>query len=343
MPIHDIKKLNSGDSTTFFTKGDDVSFLDVADEIFNLRPPECNVFFASWRIGKRDIVRVKEMAATKGVSLRLLLDVSMQSVSRRGEWDMMKKEIGSSVWLTKNHAKIFAMSPDWLVITSANLNRNSRLEVFNVARSRAAYETIKNGLAPFFAKKPAIVRNDRPLVNDDFEQFEDESGSFATHEAERVYLSEMIVSTEQAAEFFGVTAQAVTAWARNGCPKLGRGKWDLRAVHSWWIDNIYASKEDAPEMQIEKTKYWQAKARVEKVKADEAEGAMTPTAELKEAWTWRVVEVRNRLLQLPLRLSAIVAGLPEPEIRARLQDEIWNILTQYARPGEFCPPVELND
>jgi hypothetical protein len=338
--VKSIKKLNSGEHTLFFTKGGDYSFLDVADEIFSVRPPECNVFFCSWRIGKRDILRVKEMSAAKGVALRLLLDVSMQNLSRRGEWDMMKAEIGSSVWLTKNHAKIFAMSPDWVVVTSANLNRNSRLEVYRISRDREAYEAIKDGLAPFFAKKPAIKRDDSPLINDEFEQFQDESGAFAVdfgEEKERVYLAELIVSTEQLARFFGVTPQAVNAWARNGCPKIGRGKWDLKDVHEWWVENIHAAGSDAPELLKLKAEHLREKIRYDRVKADEAEEKVMPKADFTDAWSWRMSEMKSGLLSLPLRLAPLVAGKTELETRKALENELWQILEKYSRDGKWTP------
>jgi hypothetical protein len=152
----------------FFSRGE-ISFMDVVLELFEKRIVPCEILFATWRIGKRDIEAVREMSEIDGVDIKLLVDVSMQNVSRRGEWEMMQEEIGCRVWLTKNHAKIFAMSPDVVMLTSANMNKNTRLEVFSIFYDKTLFKQIKSGLAPYFSGLPSIEYFDRPSINAEFD------------------------------------------------------------------------------------------------------------------------------------------------------------------------------
>ena len=49
---------------------------------------------------------------------------------------------------------------------------------------------------------------------------------------------DFIVNTQIVADFFNVARQTVNAWGRAGCPKLGRGKWNLKQVFDWWQENL---------------------------------------------------------------------------------------------------------
>ena len=146
----------------------------------------------------------------------------------------------------------------------------------------------------------------------------------------------MIVSTKDLAEVFDVAERTVRHWSTEGLPKVGHNQYDLNSALRWWQDNIKNSN-DTSDIQTAKGEYWQAKARREKVAADLAEGKVAPTEDYIEAWSWRISEMRNGLLQLPLRLSQLVAGKSELETRKTLENEIWHILDKYSRIGKWTP------
>ncbi len=147
----------------------------------------------------------------------------------------------------------------------------------------------------------------------------------------------MIVSTRQIAEIFSITDRGVRLWSDKGCPKAGHGKWDVRDVLLWWLENLYQSDSDSEELAQAKLEYWQAKARTEKVKADLAEGASMEVKDFKQAWVWRVSEMSNGLGALPLRLSPLLAGKSEKDIKKILESEIWQIRDKFSRTGKFTP------
>jgi len=150
----------------------------------------------------------------------------------------------------------------------------------------------------------------------------------------------MYATTKEISEIFSVTPKTVNQWARQGMPKIARGKFSVREVVQWWAENIYAASEDTGDINEAKTRYWQAKARSETVKADTAEGEVAPIADYTDAWAWRISEMSSGIGQLHLRLAPLVAGQPEIECRKILESELWAVLDKFSREGEFTPAAE---
>lgn len=149
----------------------------------------------------------------------------------------------------------------------------------------------------------------------------------------------MIVTTNQIADLFSITDRAVRKWSDKGCPRAGHGKWDLKLVLQWWLDNIYRSEDDGDELASAKLEYWQAKARNETVKADLSEGSVMAIHEFKVAWAWRVGEMSNGLGAIPMRTASLLVGKTEKEIKSILENEMWKIRDKFSRTGKFTPAV----
>jgi hypothetical protein len=147
----------------------------------------------------------------------------------------------------------------------------------------------------------------------------------------------MIIATAQLSELFSITDRAVRLWSDKGCPKAGHGKWDLKVVFNWWLENIYQAEEDGEALAEAKLEYWQAKARTETVKADIAEDSVMVIKDFKDAWLWRVSEMSSGLGSLPMRLAPLVTGKTESEVRKVLDAELWTIRDKFARTGRFTP------
>ena len=148
--------------------------------------------------------------------------------------------------------------------------------------------------------------------------------------------------TRDIALFFDVTTRQLTNWIKLGCPKEARGKYDLKAVHRWWLENIYGNKNQTDDANINQTKheYWTHKARNEKVKADLAEGAVMPRADIISEWAKRVHEVSSGLDALSLRIAPLVVGKDEKDIERIISDEIWDLRDSYARTGTYSPKTD---
>lgn len=152
----------------------------------------------------------------------------------------------------------------------------------------------------------------------------------------------VIVATKQVAVFFSVAERSVRRWAEKGCPRAGHGKWDLKAVHHWWLENLYKAEEDGEQLAEAKLEYWQAKARSEKVKASVAEGSTMAVEDFKKAWVQRVAEMSSGLRSITLRIAPLLTGKTEKEMKSILDTEIWNILNNFSRDGRFTPVLKAN-
>ncbi len=147
----------------------------------------------------------------------------------------------------------------------------------------------------------------------------------------------MIVATRQIADLFSITDSAVRKWSDKGCPKSGHGKWNLKDVLNWWLENVYQAEEDGEALAEAKLEYWHAKARTETVKADIAENSVMVIKDFKDAWLWRVSEMSSGLGSLPMRIAPLITGKTEAEVRKVLGSELWTIRDKFARTGKFTP------
>lgn len=150
----------------------------------------------------------------------------------------------------------------------------------------------------------------------------------------------MVVSTRDAAAFFGITSQALHLWFKNGCPKVGYGKCDLKAVFDWWRENIDSGGDRDKSINAAKRDYWRAKAERERISVDTLKGNVVPREQIATAWKWRVAEVKNGLLAFRDRLPPLLEGKTRKEITHVLGEEVIYLLDNYSREGEFCPRVE---
>ncbi|RLB92232.1 MAG: hypothetical protein DRH26_06715 [Deltaproteobacteria bacterium] len=147
----------------------------------------------------------------------------------------------------------------------------------------------------------------------------------------------MIVTTKEIADIFSMTDRGVRLWAEKGCPRAGYGKWEVKAVLFWWLDNMYQAGDDDESLAAAKLEYWQAKARTEAVKADIAEEKVISVEDFKMAWAWRISEMASMLSALPLRVAPIMAQKEETVIRGLMRDEVWKIRDMFSRTGKFFP------
>ncbi|RKZ24927.1 hypothetical protein DRQ26_06740 [bacterium] len=152
----------------------------------------------------------------------------------------------------------------------------------------------------------------------------------------------IIASTQQVADFFGVSRRSISNWGQSGCPKLARGKWDLKAVFDWWIQNIGARRIEERDEDLKKAKldYWQAKGELEELKVKEKKKELISREEVARAWAERVAVVVSGLNLLCDRLPPLLEGKDKDETREIIKSEVQGIKEGYTRPGEHTPPPE---
>lgn len=154
----------------------------------------------------------------------------------------------------------------------------------------------------------------------------------------------LLWTTSDLSEFFDVHERTIRAWSKKGMPKIGHGKWDPKAVHRWWLENIYGDSKSADEadsgIREHKTRYWKAKAVREEIRAEVDRGALIPRKAVIASWTWRIAEVKKGLTALKDRLAGRLAAKTRDEAYQILDEEIHDMLGNYSRDGQFTPQLK---
>lgn len=153
-----------------------------------------------------------------------------------------------------------------------------------------------------------------------------------------------ILSTKNTARFFNVTPRAVQHWSKAGCPCMGRGSWDLRAVHAWWLENIWFDRavSNAGDESTNEAKrlYWWQKAAGEEIKNEQLRKDLIAWADIGVIWSSRVAAVTSGLEAFAHRLPPILVGKSRVEMQRIIKKEVRVLRDAYARKGTYCPQVD---
>lgn len=150
-------------------------------------------------------------------------------------------------------------------------------------------------------------------------------------------------STAQVADLFNVTPRTVNAWGARGCPKSGRGRWDLKNVFNWWWENIGEERASGltgdESINEAKRKFWWSKAQNETLKVEIAKGTRVPWSKIDPVWAGRVMELCGGLESLADRVPPLVVGKPLNDMGNIIQAEIRDLVKNYSRPGRYTPSL----
>ena len=159
----------------------------------------------------------------------------------------------------------------------------------------------------------------------------------------------MVVTTKTACEFFSVDRSTLGRW-RDAFDEKGayncyinKNKWDLRKLVELWADNVHGGDskltgDDA--LDGAKRQYWQAKARVESVRADQAERSVFSREEVVSKWRKKNVAVCTGLELFADRLPPLLEGHNQLEMREIIDKEVGYLRNSYGTIGEYCPPCD---
>lgn len=152
----------------------------------------------------------------------------------------------------------------------------------------------------------------------------------------------MIISTQEMAELFGVSRQAIGLWAKSGCPKQGRGRWNLKEVLPWWLDNIYIEKQASTDENLieARTRYWRSKADREHLAVQQQQGQLMDRDQIYREWAGRAGEYKSGLYYLVNVLPPLLEGREQAEMRSIIDGHVWQMLDRVCRTGRFVPEVE---
>ena len=147
---------------------------------------------------------------------------------------------------------------------------------------------------------------------------------------------------EIATEVFGVDPSNISRWAKRGMPKEKDGTYDVLKCVTWALDEAKQAGDTPETKESQKwlTAFRKERALMAKIERQKVEGELISRGDIIAQWVARVSEIRNGLLALSDRLTHLLTGKPEKEVRQIIYDECWDLLDRYSRNGKYTPQTD---
>ena len=150
----------------------------------------------------------------------------------------------------------------------------------------------------------------------------------------------IILNTSKLAEVFGVDIAIPNRWEKAGCPKEGRGWWDLQAVLQWrgravGIQGGATAEADKLEADV---KLREIKGTLEELKLQERLNEIAPIEMIEDDLTAAFSNIRQSLLNISSKiLNRVRLDYPELAIEAKrvIDDEIKEALKELSTNGIY--------
>ncbi|MGL5327844.1 MAG: hypothetical protein ACRDD7_01160 [Peptostreptococcaceae bacterium] len=161
----------------------------------------------------------------------------------------------------------------------------------------------------------------------------------------------LIVNTDALCNLLSISRMAVKKWADEGCPKHGRGWWDLGEVLKWkgmvGSGNLKSVK-DSKEMSFKEKKmyfemkYKEAQAENMDLKNSIAKGEYIKRDEIIQELNRFFIVLKRSLMGLSRKLvtdiGLFVDQTTARKIESQIKDIIEDALTQMSVDGVYEPP-----
>lgn len=145
----------------------------------------------------------------------------------------------------------------------------------------------------------------------------------------------VMADTITTAAFFGVSTMTISNWKQIGAPKTGRGLYDLKAMFDWWLENVYAPKNESTAAKDTRERFWAAKADNEELKRDHTKGKLVSRERMVQEFSERAADLRTTFRAYKHRLGPVLEGKSADEIMKILGDENDRILRNFCRLGRY--------
>jgi phage terminase Nu1 subunit (DNA packaging protein) len=148
------------------------------------------------------------------------------------------------------------------------------------------------------------------------------------------------VSRDRLAEIFGVHANTVALWIKNGMPvasRKGRSSSIQIAAAIRWVrerdaaecERLLEAARSSPDLDALRARKLEAESRIAEAEADLVEGRQVPAADVMDKLSRVVVAIREGVLSLGPR--AVQVGIIPPDQEDRLGDLGRDVLRELAK------------
>ena len=139
-----------------------------------------------------------------------------------------------------------------------------------------------------------------------------------------------IKNTPETCAFFGVSHVTLQTWVKAGAPKVGRGKWDVKALMEW----KYKSNESAEKRRLAaEATLKEARSEMEMIKLEIAKGNYIETASVTTQLRRTFSSIKKVLLATGHRVATELNMIdPDVALKANkvVDDVIYQALSELA-------------
>lgn len=147
--------------------------------------------------------------------------------------------------------------------------------------------------------------------------------------------SKFIHTTADTCEFFSISRDTLSNWAKKGAPKVGRGKWDIRQLMLWRYEQQKNVSPEARKLEAD-ARYRELKAEMTEIQRDILNGKYIASAEVYKTLVECFGKIKSILLftsnQIAMDLSS---QYPEITlyIKEKIDKQIKRCLNELAKTG----------
>lgn len=142
-----------------------------------------------------------------------------------------------------------------------------------------------------------------------------------------------ILGTKETCELFDISRETLSAWAKRGAPKDGRGMWDIKKLIKW----RYGETTESPEARKTRAdaNFREIKVKKEELALGLLEGRLIERKEVDQQWASVGVMIKNNLLTWSKSLTPHLAHQDMRSVESTLKEAVYDLLEQLSGTGRY--------
>lgn len=144
-----------------------------------------------------------------------------------------------------------------------------------------------------------------------------------------------VFTTADTCDFFSISRETLSGWAKKGAPKVGRGKWDARQLMIWRYEQQKDASPEARKLEAE-ARYRELKAEMTEIQRDILNGRYIASAEVYKTLTECFSKIKSILLFTSSQIATEISS-QYPEItllvKEKMDKQIERCLNELAKTG----------
>ena len=147
--------------------------------------------------------------------------------------------------------------------------------------------------------------------------------------------TKFIYSTADTCDFFSISRDTLSSWAKKGAPKIGRGKWNIRELMLWRYKKKKNVSPEARKLEAD-ARYRELKAEMTEIQRDILNGKYIASAEVYKTLVECFGKIKSILLFTSNQIATDLSS-QYPEItllvKEKIDKQIERCLNELSKTG----------